>query len=524
MNDSIGLYDEAFAAFNRRDWRQALALSSRLLSQAPDHAGLHYVAGIAALELQALPEAISHLQQASALEPTHADYLAQAARALTYARRTRESLLAADRAMALAPREAMTLDTLGVVYTLGNAHASAVEVFRQAVALMPASAHFQFNLATSLVATGELAEAERALEACLALDAHCWRAHLSLAQLRTATAERNHVARLNALAPAAASDQLGSTYIQLALAKEHEDLGDYATSLQHLTAGKHAIGRTRGYASKRDEALFEAIAQAFPQPEQHEGGFDSAEPIFIIGMPRSGTTLVERIISSHPDVHSAGELKNFGMLLKRASGSNTPMLLDPPTVQRAQQLDWQGLGRAYIDSTRPGTGHTPRFIDKLPHNFLYAGFIARALPKARIICLRRNAMDVCLSNFRQLFTPGAPQFDYSLDLLDTGRYYVLFDRLMAHWQRVLPGRILELQYEALVDAQEAQSRRIVDYCGLPWDDACLAFHRNAAPVATASSVQVREPLNRASVDRWKRYGAPLDELAALLRDADIALS
>ncbi|RZA28269.1 MAG: sulfotransferase, partial [Proteobacteria bacterium] len=258
---------------------------------------------------------------------------------------------------------------------------------------------------------------------------------------------------------------------------------------------------------------------SFPGPRSMSAGCMSEEPIFVIGMPRSGTTLVERIISSHPMVHSGGELQNFGVCLKRASASTTPSILDLDTIGRCGTLDWERLGSAYIASTRPGTGHTPRFIDKLPHNFLFLGYIARALPNARIIHLRRNPLDTCVSNFRQLFALTSPFYDYSFDLLDTGRYYLMYDQLMRHWDSVLPGRILEVRYEQIVDSLESSSRRLVDFCGLPWDDACLQFERNEAPVATASAVQVRQPIYRTSLNRWKRYEAQLGELVELLGDA-----
>ena len=193
------------------------------------------------------------------------------------------------------------------------------------------------------------------------------------------------------------------------------------------------------------------------------------------------------------------------------------------TVEKAAGCDWQRVGEAYIHATRPNTGHTPRFIDKLPHNFLYAGFIAKALPNAKIVCLRRNPMDSCLGNFRQLFAQTSPYYDYSFDIENCGRYWLMFDRLMCHWAQVLPGRILQVNYEDIVEDQTAALNAVLEHCGLPWNDACLAFQDNAAPVATASAVQVREPLNNRSIGRWRRYDNELMPLRRLLEDAGVAI-
>jgi hypothetical protein len=348
---------------------------------------------------------------------------------------------------------------------------------------------------------------------------------LSLAQLRRQTPTSNHVERLQAQLSQTGTDATSAPALiclHLALAKEYEDLADYPNAFKHLARGKTA-GANRDYSIRQDEALFTAIAETIPQPHTTAEGCPSEEPIFIIGMPRTGTTLVERIISSHPEVHSAGELLNFGMSLKHLSGSPPSAWINAETIARARDVDWRQLGETYLSSTRPGTAHKPRFIDKLPHNFLYAGFIANAFPNAKIICLRRDPMDTCLSNFRQLFPSRSSHFGYSYDLLDTGRYYVLFDRLMAHWQRMFPGRILEVQYETLVDAQESSSRQLLDFCGLPWHDGCLHFEQNPSPVATASVVQVREPIYRSALQRWKHYAPQLRELHGLLREAGIRL-
>lgn len=523
MTDPSRTYAQAVDALNRGHWQQARALADSLLPVAAGHAGVHFVAGVAALQMGMLPAALGHLETSVRLNPSRPDYAAQWARALSSAAMTREALEVAQRALAQGPKDPMTLDTLGVVFTLANAHAEAAQAFRGAVAAQPGIASYRFNLATSLSILGDMAGARLEYEACLARDPRYGKAHLALAQLDRQTMQSNHVERLSALLDRAGGDRDARMYLNLALAKELEDLGRVAESFGHLRLGKQAGGEGRHYSSGRDRAMFDAIIGAFPDVVDATGGCDSDEPIFVIGMPRSGTTLVERILSSHPQVHSAGELQNFGVLLKRMSGSRTPALLDADTLRGAAAIGPAELGRAYIESTRPGTGRTPRFIDKLPHNFLYAGHIARALPRARIVCLRRDPVDTVLSNFRQLFSLSSQHYDYSFDILDTARYYLQFERLMAHWRRVLPGRILEIGYEDIVGDQEASTHRLLEFCGLPWEEACLAFERNDAPVATASLAQVRSPLYRTSMRRWKRYEPQLAEVLALLREGGVAV-
>ncbi len=525
MTDPAQLYARLVAAFSRGSWREAQELATQLLPLAPHHAGVYGITGVVCMELQQLTQAAAYLRRAAELDPARADFATLHAKVLSMNRLPGEALLAADRALALSPADPTTLDTLGVIYTQAYAHERAATAFRRAVALAPTHGSYRFNLANSLVATGDIEAAEHELEACIELDPTYWNPHLSLAQLRRQTPASHHVERLESLLARHQDHAAASTYLNMALAKEYEDLADYPRAFEHLVRGKSAGRNTRHDSMRRDEALFEALTRAFPVIQTMAAGDPAADPIFVIGMPRTGTTLVERILSSHPDVYAAGELQNFAVALEHASGSPASFLFNPPEIiARTRDIDWERLGAAYLSSVRPGTAHTPRFIDKLPHNFLYAGFIANALPNAKIICLRRDPMDTCLSNFRQLFEPASPYFDYSFDLLDTGRYYVLFDRLMAHWEKVLPGQILEVSYETLVQAQEFSSRQLLDFCGLSWHDACLHFEDNPAPVATFSAVQVRTPLYRSAIQRWKNYEAQLSELRALLIDAGIQFS
>jgi hypothetical protein len=303
-----------------------------------------------------------------------------------------------------------------------------------------------------------------------------------------------------------------------ALAKHSENAGQYADSFSLLQRGKRRKRASLRYSIEDDAALFEAVRQA-ATPEflrAASGGFASREPIFIVGMPRTGTTLIERILSSHSSVFAAGELSDFSLAVKRAARTPSKLVLDPPTIRAAGNLDFSALGQAYIESTRPRTGHTPHFIDKMPLNFLYVGLIHRALPNAKIIGVRRNALDTCLSNYRQLFATSFPYYNYAYELLDVGRFYLLFDELMHYWRAQLGDRYFQVHYEAVVSDTEREAKRLLEFCELPWEAACLRFHENTAPVATASSVQVRQPIYRTSMERWRKYERELAPLRELL--------
>ena len=513
---------QAEALLNRKQFNAAEQCCRQWLQTPAACAEGHFLLGMALCGSRQFDQALLSIDQALVLDDQRADYHAQRGRLLSLRRRTAEAIAAAEAALARRPGDALTLDTLGVIYSRANQHQRAADLFRQAAVLAPNNAGYQFNLASALKFLGDFEGAEAAYESCLNAEPEYWKAYPPLSQLRKQTAERNHRARFEAMLPRARSVD-AQLQLRLALAKECEDLGEPREAFQHLLAGKSAKRASLGYDSAEDTALFAAVQQHFENHRLIGHGSDSREPIFVIGLPRTGTTLVERILSSHSQVHSAGELQNLGLALKRASGSRTPRLLDAETLAGLQNADAQAIGETYVASTRPGTGHSPRFVDKMPLNFLYAGFIAQALPKAKIVCLRRHPLDTCLSNFRQLFALNFSYYNYSYDLLDTGRYYILFDRLMRFWQQRFPGAILEVQYEALVSDTQAQTRRLLDWCELPWEEACLHFERNGAPVSTASAVQVRQPIYRSSVSRWKQLETELQPLRELLVAGEIEL-
>lgn len=514
------LLRDGLAALRQRTWPQAVDIAQQLLDRSPGHAVAHFIGGVACLELRRLGPAIEHLRQACDRDPCQSEYFVQLARAFLLARMNPQAIHAADVAWSMKPDNSSALDIIGRVYAETQRHTMAATVYQQAVEMAPAAATHRFNLAAVLINLGEFDKAQYELQTCLALDPLNWKAHLALSHLRRQTCETNRIEHLIGLLENYRENHEADICLNMALAKEYEDIADYSAAFAHLSQGKAAARRDVRYDASHDEKLFAALQRACPKPAQSVAGHPSDAPIFVFGMPRSGTTLVERVLSSHPQVQSAGELQAFGIALRQHWGSAVSLLDDPQSAERARLIDWRAVGESYLSSARPA-GNSPHFVDKLPHNFLYAGFIAMAFPRARIICLRRHAMDTCLGNFRQLFADKLPYYNYSFDLMDTGRYYVLFDRLMTHWNSVFPGRIHEVHYEKLVHDQEATTRKLLTHCGLQWHDGCLNFEANSAAVATASAVQVRQPIYRSAVHRWKVYEQQLAPLFDYLTQAGI---
>ena len=513
---------EAERALNRREYRLAHELCLKMLTRRPDSADAFFLLAMLAAAHDNFPKAVELVERALHLDPANAEYHAQLGRCLIALQRPREAFEAAARALSLHPAGALTLDTIGVVMTRAGAHAEALDPFRRAVAADATKAPYFYNLGASLQFTGDFTAAADAYRQALAIDPACFRAWSSLAQVRRVPFSEAEVARLDALLNERSLDPDSELHLCHALAKQLEDLGEYSRSFAYLERGKRRKRQAIHYSFAADRALFAAAKQQVASiMNGAPRGCESAEPIFIVGMPRTGTTLVERILSSHPAVFAAGELTNFALALKREARTSSRLVLDPETLAAAEAVNLGRVGAEYVASTRPRTGHTPHFIDKMPLNFFYAGLIHRALPNAKIICLRRNPLDTALSNYRQLFATSFSYYNYAYDLLDAGRYYIEFDVLANHWLQTIPDNYCEVHYESIVADTESEARRLVAFCGLDWDPACLAFEQNAAPVATASSVQVRQPIYRTAVERWRKYESEIAPLKALLADAGL---
>ena len=519
------------------------AIQTGLLQEAHEHclailqkdqtfADAWFLCGVIAAHNGQLGKAVEILGNAVKLAADNSEYRAELGKQLIASNQPEWALREAQTGLSLNPSEPPTLNTLGTVFSHAGEHEKALECFSRAARLLEGraggarmlplqwQADFYFNAAASMQFAGHFTKAEQSYEKAIKLQPLLFKAHSALSTVRRQTSTDNHLKRLHRLRSkvSSAKDQ---SHLGHAIAKEQEDLGNYEDAFKNLAWAKQAQSAAGSYSAQSDKELFANVRQLFSQEifDALRSGCGNPEPIFIVGMPRTGTTLVEQILSSHSQVYAAGELQNFPLQVKKITGSSAADFLDVKALGESLPLELSTLGSRYINSTRPRTGHVPHFIDKLPLNFLFLGLIKLALPNAKLVCLRRDPMDTCLSNYRQMFAINFQHYRYNLDLLDCGRYYIQFDQLMHHWQKVMPGAVHEVQYEALVENPEQVSRELLTYCNLPWEEHCLSFHQRKTSVATPSAVQVRQGIYTSSVNRWQSYGDTMQPLYELLKSA-----
>jgi tetratricopeptide (TPR) repeat protein len=409
-------------------------------------------------------------------------------------------------------QSASVLTGMGRLLVGASRPAEALELLRRAQSLGDDSPTRHYLSGIALLQCGEVEAAEAGLEACIRARPGFARAHWALAKLRRQDSGHHHVARLEELLREDASLAPGDRpQLLFALFKELDDLGEPERAWPALAQGcaeKRALLR---YDPAAEERLFEGLLALAPErlPARADGPAAGPQPIFIVGMPRSGTTLLERILGNHSAIADAGELPDFLWQMRWVANLPGPSRLDEALVERALGLDHSLLGERYLGHTQWRAGGRPFYTDKQPGNFLLLGSIARALPGARILHLVRDPLDLCFSNLRELFTDAYP---YSYDQVELADHYARYRRLMAHWHAVLPGRILDVPYAGLVTEPESATRRILECCGLGWEEGCIAIERRTAPVTTASSTQVREPIHTGGLGHWRRYAGWLGPL------------
>ncbi len=514
------LADQVTRCVQGNDMHRALALSQRLTHEHPTYPYGWYLASFLLKKQHRYTEALASIDRALQLSYTDR-YQLHRAKCLF------ESGDAAGAAAAIAPiQDGSFSDPLlhnelgGVLHFMGD-HDRALSHYSKAITIDARNPEFHFNQAALRRYLGDASGAEAAFDAAIALKPDEYEAYTGRAQLRTQTPERNHIPQLQEVL-ARTRTPAGVVQLCYALAKEQEDLGDYAGAFASLQRGADTKRSHMQYTVDTDVSIIHTIRVTYGPAmfDGHVAGCGSCDPIFVVGMPRTGTTLVERILGSHPEVYAAGELNTLSLELMRLVKET---IVPAPTsrldfVAKTAQLDFRMLGEAYIANTRTMRNARAHFIDKLPFNYLYAGLIHLAMPGAKIISVQRHPMDTCFAVYKQWFKDAYP-FSYKLDEL--GQYYLAYHQLMQHWNEVMPQVIHTLEYEALVADTEGEARRLLQYCGLPWEDQCLRFYENRQASTTASALQVRQPVYDSSVGKWRHYARQLEPLRLQLESAGI---
>lgn len=364
---------------------------------------------------------------------------------------------------------------------------------------------------------GRIDEAAAEFERCIAIAPQIGQAHWFLAHVRRATTDCNHVVRLRAQLARPALPPQEEVSLAFALHKELDDLGEYESAWQALQRACAVKRATLRYDSEDSVRLVDALmAMPTANPAATPEG-DGPTPLFIVGMHRSGTTLLEQLLDASPAVRGVGELYDFTSAMRYATDRHCRGVVDAGLVARATGIDFGLVGRRYLDGMSWRLGEERFFTDKLPSNFLNIGFICQALPQARILHMVRDPMETCFSNLRELFSDANP---YSYDQLELAGYFMQYRRLMAHWQARFPGRILDVDYAALTGDTEATMRRVAGFCGIEYLPAMSDPRSSGRAVATASAVQVRQGVVRRDVPKWMAYAEHLRPLSAALQAAD----
>ena len=513
---------DGFALLAAGRIEEASDCCKRLLGAKPDLVEAHFLVGLIAKELKQNWTAISAFGSVTKLKKNHGAAWANLARLFMLAGQPGRADAALEKAVEHNDGNPVILDLIGAIYSLLGDQQEASVWIDKAVQKEPSSLPFLVNQAQNYMFFGKLDDAETVLRKVLALQPGNPQANWNFANIRKAT-NRNHVEQLERMVQQENRNPRALAFLNYGLGKELEDLQEWDKAFEAFSAGAKARRTTIEFEEQSEIEMYQAFGDVFTADwlEKNAGGHDDAAPIFVVGQPRTGTTLVERIITSHSQVYSAGELRQFGTCIRRLSDYREPKRNSAKLAGLAADIESEKLGKAYMATTAKMRGSLPRFVDKLPPNYLYLPLILKALPNAKIIHLTRNPMDACFSSFKQLFADAYP---HSYDQAEMARHHARYYHLMALWRERFAGRFFDIAYEDTARDLEPNARALIEYLELPWEDACLHFHKQDSAVTTASAVQVREPAHTRSIGRWRRYETQLEIMRATLQDQGVPVN
>lgn len=550
------LTEQAAAAERQEDWRGAYRLYRVIADALPMHAPTFQRLGFVALRLGQPAEAMECFRRSLSIEPADPVCLNNLGNVLRVLGRFQEALSAYRQALELQPRYTSALSNLaGTLAFLGD-HPSAVGLYRDLLRIEPGDAEAWKALGLSLLEAGGEAESREALEAALRLepddpetlnalgvalqyegdleaagrlylasvesDSGFARGYENLVRSRRMKTDDIALAKpIERIAHDSSRDDETRLIARFALGKLYDDCAEYDKAFENYAAGNAIMNRlvdfdAAGHGEWVDRVIAECTEEFF---RAHAGeGDPSTRPVFVVGMIRSGTSLIEQILASHSQVHGAGELADISNLVAGLPAALKSSAGYPACLSQLDARAIRGAAGRYLASLADRDEQARRVVDKFPTNFLFLGLIAALFPNAHVIHCQRAPLDVSLSIYFQRFAQG---HHYAYDFNNIAAYYGDYERLMKHWRSVLPLDILDVQYERLLGNLEGECRRLLNYCELDWEDACLAFHQSKRPVRTASSWQVRQPLYRTGMERWKKFDSHLGGLKKALSDRGV---
>jgi tetratricopeptide (TPR) repeat protein len=419
----------------------------------------------------------------------------------------------------LEPKNHVAWAGLGNALALGAYAHKSVEAYARAVSLNPDVAGTQMGYAHVLKTVGDQAGALKAYRAAIAAKPDFGEVYWSMANLKIFTFEEDEVSAMHDQLETGDLSESAEYHMRFALGKAYEDKKDYASAWKYYHSGNQL---------KRTEVFYDPVMEAernanIKKVFSHEllqrntdSGFEASDPILIVGLPRSGSTLVEQILASHSQVEGTSELPILSRIAESVGRYRPDDVGFPMAAADLRKKDWRAYGQQYMEETqRHRQTDKPFFTDKLPNNFSFVGFLALILPNARVINARRHPLDSCLGTYKQLWGSGQ---HFSYDMFDLAEYYQDYHDMMKHWHQILPGKILDVHYEETVLDTEAQVRRILDFCGLPFEESCVRFYETDRAVRTASSEQVRQPIYTGALGKWREYEEHLDIWKETLAD------
>lgn len=513
------LLQQGFEALSRGQLDTAGKCCQQALQIQPDLVQGHFLVGLVAQQARDRRTAFSAFQSVVRLDRDHAAAWAQLARLYMSEGQVNRADAALRETLRIKPEDPLVLDLIGTTLSLMGEYGVARSFYTLANDRRPDHPPFMQNLANNLVYHGETEAANAIFTRIIQLQPDSPQSHWSLAS-STQAMDTQHIGQMQALLPRHATDPRGRAFYLYAIGKEYEDLQRWPEAFEAISAGAAARRETVEYDEAAEIEMFDYLHTHYTRDwfDALPAGNPDPSPIFVLGQPRTGTTLIERIISSHSQVHSAGELQHFGLAVRRLGDYRNPKRFSKEVFAAARELDPRKVGSLYLQTSSKMRGTTPRFVDKLPQNYLMIPIILAALPNARIVHLIRDPMDACFASFKQLF---ADAYLHSYDQREMARHHARYRRLMACWRERFPGRFYDICYEETARDLEPNARSLLEYLELPWEEACLEFHRQETAVSTASAVQVREPAHTRSIGRWRRYADQLQPMRQALQEAGI---